>query len=95
MLADAADAALFQHDDLIGVEDGAHPLSDDDHRGVPRLSLERGPQHRIGLEIQSREAVVKDVDVGLLDDRPGDGKPLSLSAGDVRAPLGDRLVQSL
>ena len=30
------DAAVLEHDDLVGVDDGRHPLGDDDHRRVAR-----------------------------------------------------------
>ena len=93
VLADAADAALLEHDDLVGVQDGADPLRDHDHGRVLGLALESGAQHRIGLEVERREAVVEDVDVGLLDERASDGEPLALAAGDVGAALGDGLVK--
>ena len=60
---------------------------------VSRLSAARSM--RVGLEVEGREAVVEHVDVGLLDERPGDGQPLPLPAGDVGAALGDRLVETL
>ena len=51
--------------------------------------LQRRAQPGVGLEVQGREAVVEDVDLGLADQRAGDGQPLLLAAGDVGAALRD------
>ena len=78
MLADADHPAVVEHDDAVGVDDGADALRDHEHRGVGRLGLERGAQPGVGDEVERREAVVEDVDVGLAHDRPGDREPLLL-----------------
>ena len=39
MGAGADDFAMFQHDDLVGIGDGRHPLPDDDHCSLGRLPL--------------------------------------------------------
>ena len=71
-------------------QDGAHALGHDDDRGVVQLSPEGRPQAGVGAEVEGGEAVVEDVDVRPLDERPGDGQALALAAGDVGAALGDR-----
>ena len=68
-------------------------LGDDDHRRVADLSRQRGAQPRVGPEVERREAVVEDVDLGPLDERPGDREPLALAAGQVGAALGDRRLE--
>ena len=55
--------AVLQHDDLVGVGDGRHPLRDDDHRPSLVVGLQRGPQPGVGGQVQRRERVVEQVDV--------------------------------
>ena len=95
MRADADDAPAVHHDDAVGVHDRAHALGDDDHGRLGGLALERGAQPRVGLEVERREAVVEDVDLGPLHERAGDGESLALAAGDVRAALRDRRLETL
>ena len=85
--------AVLQHDDLVGVDDGGHPLRDDDHRGVGGHRPQRGPQPGVGGQVERGERVVEQVDLRPADQRPGDRQPLPLTAGDVGAALGDRRVQ--
>ncbi len=54
--------AFIQHDDLFGILDGGDALGDDQHSAVAGLLLERLAQGGVGLEIQRREAVIKDID---------------------------------
>src|SRR5665648_583286 len=70
-----------------------HPLGDDDHRGVGSLALERCAQARVGGEVQGREAVVEDVDLRPLGERPCDGQTLPLTAGDAGSALGDGCLE--
>ena len=61
---------------------------------APAISpLEGGPEQRIGLEVERREAVVEDVDLGTLDERAGDGEALALAARQVRSALGHRRLE--
>ena len=43
----------------------------------------------VGLEVERREAVVEDVDLGLAHQGAGDGEALLLAAGDIGAALRD------
>src|SRR4051794_26481029 len=78
--APSDDHTVLEHDDLVGVADGRHPLGDDDgdrgahHRG------QRGAQPRVGREVERGERVVEQVDPGFAAQRPGDGEPLALAA---------------
>ena len=60
----------------------------------PSSALERRAQPRVRAEVERREAVVEDVDLGLLDQRPGDRQALALAARQVRAALGDRRLEA-
>ena len=50
---------------------------------------QRGAQAGVGGEVEGRERVVEEVDLGLAHEGAGDGQALALAAGDVRAALGD------
>ena len=94
MGADAGDLAVIQHHDLLGAHDRAHALGDDQHGGLAGSFL-RAFSRRIGPEIQGRKAVVEDVDLRLLGQGAGDGKPLFLAAGEVGAALRYRSLVAL
>ena len=64
MGADADDPAGVHDDDPVGVHDRADPLGDDDHGRAAELAVERRAQPRVGREVERREAVVEDVDLG-------------------------------
>jgi hypothetical protein len=67
-------------DDLVGVDDRPDALRDDDHGRSAQLAVERRPEAGVGREVERAEAVVEDIDGGVLDDRPGDRQPLPLAA---------------
>ena len=74
---------------MVGGGDGRHPLGDDHDGGLGGVRPEGGPEPGIGEEVERREGVVEQVDLGLAHQRPGDGEPLALAAGDVAAALLD------
>ena len=82
------DSAIFQHQNQVRRLDGADALGHNDHNGIPGLGVQGTAQGRVGLEVQRGEAVVKEVEVRLPEDGPGDGQTLPLSAGDVGAAGG-------
>ena len=91
----ADDETVLQHDDLVGVDDGRHPLGDDDHRPVPGHRPERRPQPGVGGQVERRERVVEQVDARVRHQRPGDRQPLPLATGDVRPALRDRRLEAV
>ena len=92
--AEADDPAVLEHDDLVGVDDGCDPLRHDDHGGIGRHVGEGVPQAGVGGDVEGRERVVEQVDLGPADERPGDGEALALAARDVRSALGDRRIEA-
>ena len=86
----ADDGAVLEDDDVVGVDDRRDPLGHDDDRRMPGDRLECRPEPCVRRQVEGREAVIEEIDVGLRDERPGDGESLALTAGDVGAPLGDR-----
>ena len=66
------DRAAVEDDDPVGAHDRPDALGDDHHGRVADLAVERRPEPRVGLEVERREAVVEDVDLGPLDERAGD-----------------------
>ena len=85
----ADDLAVFHHEDAVGVEDGAHPLSDDEHRRAAHIFAQAGAQRAVGLHVQRGKTVVEQVDFRLLHHGAGNGHALTLAAGKVRAALGN------
>ena len=83
------DAAVFQHEDLVGAPDGGDALGDDQGGAVRRRRGQGGPQAGVGGDVEGGEGIVEDVDGGFLHQRPRDGQALPLPARDVRAALRD------
>ena len=91
----ADDAPLIQHQDLVRVQHGGDALRHNNDRGVVGFSLQRTAQRHVGLVVQRREAVVKQIDLRVLGNGAGNRKALLLPAGDVAAALGNRAVEAL
>lgn len=70
-------------------------LRHNNDRGVVGFSLQRTAQRHVGLVVQRREAVVKQIDLRVLGNGAGNRKALLLPAGDVAAALGNRAVEAL
>ncbi len=95
MRADARHLSLVKHDDLICMLDGTYPLSDNQHGGILGFLGQSFPQSGIGFKIQSRKAVVEDIEFRLFHQSPGNGQALFLTAGKVGAALSHVRVQSI
>ena len=80
--ADPDDQPVLQHDDLVGVGDGRHPLRDDDHRLVPGGRLQRRSQPGVGGQVQRRERIVEQVDRSVA--RPAPGRSPAVAVGRPR-----------
>ena len=94
VLALADHAPVVQHQYQVGAHDGGGALGDDEHRG-PVVQGQYGPaQPGVRGHVQGRGAVVQDQDLRPARQRPGDGQPLPLAAGQVAAVLLDLRVQA-
>ena len=87
MGAEADGLAVFEYEDLVGAGDRRDPLRHDHHGRSGRERHERGTQPCVGGEVERRERVVEQVDLGLSHERPRNGQSLTLPTGNVRAPL--------
>ncbi len=77
------------------MQHGGDALRHNNDRGVVGFSLQRTAQRHVGLVVQRREAVVKQIDLRVLGNGAGNRKALLLPAGDVAAALGNRAVEAL
>ncbi|CAN4049019.1 HTH-type transcriptional regulator immR, partial [Dysosmobacter welbionis] len=68
---------------------GGDPLGDDELGGIRDLLQKRFADQGVGLGVHGGGGVVQDQDLGVLQQGPGDAKPLLLPAGDVGAALLD------
>ncbi len=75
------DLSLLQHEDLVGLPDRGDALGDDDRRHALAASAEPTPDLALGDRVHGRGRVVEDEDLGLDEERPGQGEPLALAAG--------------
>jgi hypothetical protein len=81
------DPALLEVDDLVGQQDGRHPVGDDEHGGA-RAGLAEPPEDRLlHARVDGRGGVIENEQLGLADHRPGDRDPLPLAAREAGAPL--------
>ena len=70
MGAAADDGAVLEDDDQVGVADGGDALGDDHDRRVAGDRPQRRPQPGVGGEVERRERVVEQVDLGPSDRPP-------------------------
>ena len=87
MSAHIDDLAVVEHDNAIRVHNGGDALGDDNFGGFGHGIPQRGADARVGGGIHGGGRVVKDNDLGLFQQRPGDAQPLLLAAGNVHAAL--------
>src|SRR5690606_6292355 len=90
MCADTDDLARVEDHDAVGVDDGSHPLRNDQDGSVTGHGLEGAAQARIGSDVESGERIIEQVDGRLLDDGSRDGEALLLATRQVAATLRDR-----
>ena len=89
MCAEPGNLAAVEHEDLIGIADSADALGNDDLCRAGQLLCKPLAEHCVGLIVQRGERIVENQNFRLSCQRPCDGKPLLLPAGDVPAKLGD------
>src|SRR5262249_48690129 len=87
------DAAVVEHDDLVGVAHGREPVGDRDRRSALGETVERLLHEPLGLGVERARRLVEDEDRRVPQDRPRDRNPLLLAAGEpVAAFADDRVV---
>ena len=79
MGADTGDPSLIQNDDLLCMENRADTLGHNDRGRVRSLLFSGLSKGRISLIVQSREAVIKNVNLRLSGDGAGNGETLLLA----------------
>ena len=89
------DAAVVEHDDLVGVADGREPVRDRDRRPSLGEPVERLLHEPLGLGVERARRLVEHEDRRVAQDRPRDRDPLLLAAGEAVAALADDGVVAL
>ena len=89
------DAAMVEHDDLVGVPHGREPVRDRDRRPPLGEPVERVLDEPFGLGVEGARRLVEDKDRRVAQDRARDRDPLLLAAGEPIAALADNSVVSL
>lgn len=92
MGAHLCDAAFFEHDDLVGVADGAQAVGDDEARPAFHEAVEAGLDEAFGLAVEVAGGFVEDEDAWVGKDGTGDGDALLLASGEADAALADEGV---
>ena len=95
MAAGLDDAAVVEHDDLVGVAHGREPVRDRDRRPALREPVERLLHEPLGLGVERARRLVEDEDRRVAQDRARDRDPLLLAAGEAVAALADDGVVAL
>ena len=89
------DAPGVQHDDVVGVPQGGHPVADQEHR-APLLHLTQTLQDTaLGFGVHGAHAVVEDQDARLAGHRPRQGRALALAAAEGHAAFAQHGVVAL
>ena len=85
MCADTGNLAVIQDDDLLGIGNGADALGNDNHRLIFCVFADRPAQGGICLIVQRGKTVVKDEDIRVTGQSPGNGEALLLPARNIGA----------
>ena len=81
--------AVLDDGDLVGAGDGRQPVRHD-HRCPPDHHPVQSLLHdALRLRVQRARRLVQEQHLGVLEDRPRDGDPLLLPAGELHATLAD------
>src|SRR5436309_7466953 len=89
------DAAVLDHQDLVGAPDGREPVGDDEGGAVLHQVGEARLDERLGLGVEARGGLVEDQDARVGQDGAGDGDALALPAREPHAALADDGVEPL
>lgn len=77
-------APIHEHDPVGHIPGKVHLVGNDDHRGLAVCQFAQHPQHLSGqLGVQRTGGLVKAEDIRVQCQRPGNGHPLLLSAGQL------------
>jgi len=79
--AGLGDAAIFQDDDAVGAHDGGEAVGDDEGGPTPEQGSQAVEGCGVGRGVQGRGGLVENDHGRVLEQRPGDGDPLALTAG--------------
>ena len=91
--ADGVDAAVVQHDDLVGAHDRGDALGNDDLGHIGQRAQRRADLC-FGRGVDGAGGIVKNEDLGLFKQRARDAQALLLPARDVDAALAEVGVQA-
>ena len=81
--------ARFQHDDLIGIDNGRQPVGNGQHSAPLAHGPEFGLNVTLGLGIKGRGRFVQQQNRRIAQDRAGDSNPLFLPTREHHSPLPD------
>ena len=89
------DAALIEHDNDVGVENGRKPVRDADGRAAFHQLIQRGLHCAFGFGVQRAGSLVEDQDGRIFQNGAGNGQALALAAGKHDALFADDGVETL
>ena len=89
------DLAVGQQNDVVRMLDGTQPVGNDQHGADVLHLLQRILNQKLGFCVDIGGGLVQDHDAGLVDDGTGEAQQLTLTGGEIVAPLPDGLVQTL
>ena len=83
----------FQDDDLIRAADGGKAVSNHQSGSAINQTLERLLDQRFRFSVNGRRGFIQDEDRAILQDGPGDGNSLFLTAGKLYPAFADDCLQ--
>ena len=86
---ETGDAAVVEHEDAVGMLNGARTLRDDDLGRVGQVARQTLADKRVGLGVDGARGVVENEDLRALQQGARNAQTLLLAAGDVGAALFD------
>src|SRR5690348_8642689 len=93
--AELGEPPALEHGDAVGTLDGREPMRDDDRRAAAHQRIERRLHLALGFRIERRGGLIQYQDRRVLEQRPRDGKALTLAAGEAQAVFADERVETI
>jgi hypothetical protein len=89
---DGSDAAIFHDGNARGAADRGQTMGDDEDRTAGHQVGKRDLHQRLAFRVECRCGFIQDENRRVLEQRPGDGDALPLSARETKALFADHSI---
>ena len=89
------DPPVVHHRDLVGIDDGLHPMGDDDQRASAPICVDLVEQGSLGGDIEIRRRLIEHEHSRVAEKGPGHGEALKLASADPKTTFSQVCFQAI